>query len=368
MWRVNSRGTCCQPIPSCTINSCCARTLQVCHPPRDRLISHDVVAQPTKRMALIAHPTRPPPVPDVRTSHLVLCFCLHRQLWRPTPGQQGPPGGHQHCHHRSQRCGRLLGRWLRHPHRLRKGGSCGSIFPFVYAAQRVQGIICDSHRLRKGGSCSSRCTHCLRCPGESRLKAQSSCAPASVCWSGTTLFECVREMRVCVPSCRHPPLPLFHTSRPAHTIHRTLARWLHLTHAPWFPTSQGIVDLIVLRTCLCACASALNPACPAPAFPPCSTPIPRGVVHQILQHGRVIRSALLSTTSRLAEQTLLQPLHASQGIVDQLLQHGRVIRPALGISIASLPFARGSAREGVLVVNVRPGGPADVAGIQPTRR
>lgn len=54
--------------------------------------------------------------------------------------------------------------------------------------------------------------------------------------------------------------------------------------------------------------------------------------------------------------------------MDQILQHGRVIRPALGISIASLPFARGSAREGVLVVNVRPGGPADVAGIQPTRR
>ncbi len=45
--------------------------------------------------------------------------------------------------------------------------------------------------------------------------------------------------------------------------------------------------------------------------------------------------------------------------------------PGLGISIGAISPAVASSsnqREGVLVVNVRPGGPADVAGIQPTRR
>ncbi len=59
------------------------------------------------------------------------------------------------------------------------------------------------------------------------------------------------------------------------------------------------------------------------------------------------------------------------------MEHGRVIRPSLGISIAPLPSsgriggsrrARAEGEGGVLVVHVQPGGPAEAAGIMPTRR
>mmetsp|Transcript_32256 Transcript_32256/g.71381 ORF Transcript_32256/g.71381 Transcript_32256/m.71381 type:complete len:448 (+) Transcript_32256:128-1471(+) len=61
------------------------------------------------------------------------------------------------------------------------------------------------------------------------------------------------------------------------------------------------------------------------------------------------------------------PIDPVKGLVEQILRHGRVIRPALGISIMEPPRMGGAKREGVLVVHVRPGGPADVAGLQPTR-
>jgi S1-C subfamily serine protease len=62
------------------------------------------------------------------------------------------------------------------------------------------------------------------------------------------------------------------------------------------------------------------------------------------------------------------PVDSVKGMVEQILSVGRVVRPALGITIAPLPSYLGKDRKGVLVVNVRPGGPADVAGMQPTRR
>ncbi|GAX78230.1 hypothetical protein CEUSTIGMA_g5672.t1 [Chlamydomonas eustigma] len=92
------------------------------------------------------------------------------------------------------------------------------------------------------------------------------------------------------------------------------------------------------------------------------------------------------------------PIDSVKGLVEQILVHGRVIRPALGLTIAPLPAymstssgrpgssssssSRNQAepsssgmraggdneRSGVLVVHVRPGGPADLAGIIPTRR
>lgn len=76
------------------------------------------------------------------------------------------------------------------------------------------------------------------------------------------------------------------------------------------------------------------------------------------------------------------PIDAVRGMVDQILTVGRIVRPALGISIAPVPpmlqqYARSlygsdandkSDKGGVLVVSVRPGGPADVAGVKSTRR
>lgn len=79
------------------------------------------------------------------------------------------------------------------------------------------------------------------------------------------------------------------------------------------------------------------------------------------------------------------PIDAVRGMVEQILTVGRVVRPALGISIAPVPLMlqqqlgssypgriNGSAGTpgggGVLVVSVRPGGPADVAGIKPIKQ
>ncbi|KAJ9533842.1 hypothetical protein QJQ45_026933, partial [Haematococcus lacustris] len=80
--------------------------------------------------------------------------------------------------------------------------------------------------------------------------------------------------------------------------------------------------------------------------------------------GRVvgIATAILDPTGRGVSSGVgfAIPIDAVRGMVDQILRLGRVVRPALGITIAPA--------EGVLVVSVQPGGPADLAGVQPTRR
>lgn len=62
------------------------------------------------------------------------------------------------------------------------------------------------------------------------------------------------------------------------------------------------------------------------------------------------------------------PITAVRGLVDQLLRFGRVIRPAMGISLAPPTFLKMQGRDGVLVANVQPDGPAGKAGMQGTRR
>jgi S1-C subfamily serine protease len=53
-------------------------------------------------------------------------------------------------------------------------------------------------------------------------------------------------------------------------------------------------------------------------------------------------------------------------IVPQLIKHGRIIRPGIGATLADERVAKRLGIEGVLVLNVERGGPADKAGLQPT--
>jgi S1-C subfamily serine protease len=61
------------------------------------------------------------------------------------------------------------------------------------------------------------------------------------------------------------------------------------------------------------------------------------------------------------------PVDEVNRIVPQLINHGKVVRPSLGVQVATDRTAREYGRQGVLVLAVQPDGPADKAGIRPTR-
>ncbi|KAI7844814.1 hypothetical protein COHA_001694 [Chlorella ohadii] len=58
------------------------------------------------------------------------------------------------------------------------------------------------------------------------------------------------------------------------------------------------------------------------------------------------------------------PIDTVRGLVEQILKYGRVVRPVLGITIAPPQALRQMGLEGVLVMDVPPGTPADKAGMQ----
>ena len=62
------------------------------------------------------------------------------------------------------------------------------------------------------------------------------------------------------------------------------------------------------------------------------------------------------------------PIDSVKGLVEQILQYGRVVRPILGITIAPPQALRQIGQEGVLVLEVPSGTPADKAGIRGTYR
>ncbi|MBI3924236.1 MAG: trypsin-like peptidase domain-containing protein [Armatimonadetes bacterium] len=86
--------------------------------------------------------------------------------------------------------------------------------------------------------------------------------------------------------------------------------------------------------------------------------------------GRLIgvNTAIYSPSGVYAGIGFAVPVDTVRRIVPQLLAHGTVQKPGLGITIAEESVARGYGLEGVLVVQVLPGGPAHAAGIRPTRR
>jgi S1-C subfamily serine protease len=86
--------------------------------------------------------------------------------------------------------------------------------------------------------------------------------------------------------------------------------------------------------------------------------------------GRVIgvNAAILSRTGSWAGIGFAIPIDEVNRVVPRLIRYEKQVRPTLGISIAPDQFTKKKAIEGVLVVEVSPGGPAEKAAIRPTRR
>lgn len=86
--------------------------------------------------------------------------------------------------------------------------------------------------------------------------------------------------------------------------------------------------------------------------------------------GRVIgiNTAIYSPTEASVGIGFAVPVAVIKRVVPEVIEHGRVIRPGLGISVAHANLARRLGVEGVLIVNIRPGGPADSAGLRGTRQ
>ena len=86
--------------------------------------------------------------------------------------------------------------------------------------------------------------------------------------------------------------------------------------------------------------------------------------------GRLIgvNSAILSPSGVYSGIGFAIPADEVNRIVTQLIRHGTIVRPSLGVSLAPDQLTRRLGVEGVLVMQVDPGGPAARAGLQPTRR
>lgn len=62
------------------------------------------------------------------------------------------------------------------------------------------------------------------------------------------------------------------------------------------------------------------------------------------------------------------PVDSVRGLIDQIITYGRTIRPALGITLAPPQVLQQSGVDGVLVLEVPPGSPANAAGLRATHR
>jgi S1-C subfamily serine protease len=63
------------------------------------------------------------------------------------------------------------------------------------------------------------------------------------------------------------------------------------------------------------------------------------------------------------------PVDEVNRVVPELIAHGKMTRPGLGIEVASDQLAHHlGVDQGVLIMRILPGSPADKAGLQPTRR
>jgi S1-C subfamily serine protease len=86
--------------------------------------------------------------------------------------------------------------------------------------------------------------------------------------------------------------------------------------------------------------------------------------------GRLIgvNTAIFSPTGAYAGVGFAIPVDTVNRVVPQLISHGRVIRPRIGIRIADDSLARRLDMEGVLVLGVERGSPAERAGMRGTLR
>jgi S1-C subfamily serine protease len=86
--------------------------------------------------------------------------------------------------------------------------------------------------------------------------------------------------------------------------------------------------------------------------------------------GRLIgvNTAIYSPSGAYAGIGFAIPADTVNWVVSDLIAHGKVMRPTLGVELASTELARRLGIDGVLVLDVVPGGGAARAGLRPTRR
>jgi S1-C subfamily serine protease len=81
-----------------------------------------------------------------------------------------------------------------------------------------------------------------------------------------------------------------------------------------------------------------------------------------------INTAIVSPSGAYAGIGFAVPVDVANRMVPQLIRYGKVDKPVLGVSIADDSAVSRLGAEGVLILAVARGGPADVAGLRPTRR
>lgn len=86
--------------------------------------------------------------------------------------------------------------------------------------------------------------------------------------------------------------------------------------------------------------------------------------------GRLIgvNTAIFSPSGAYAGIGFAVAVDIVNSIVPQVIKHGRIIQPGIGVTLADKRIAKRLGIEGVLILNVGRGGPADEAGLQPTVR
>ena len=81
-----------------------------------------------------------------------------------------------------------------------------------------------------------------------------------------------------------------------------------------------------------------------------------------------INTAIYSPSGANAGIGFAVPVDTVNTIVPQLIKYGKLTRPAMGINILSDQIAQQQKIEGVVIMGVTPGGPADQAGVSGTRQ
>jgi S1-C subfamily serine protease len=86
--------------------------------------------------------------------------------------------------------------------------------------------------------------------------------------------------------------------------------------------------------------------------------------------GRLIgvNTSIYSPSGAYAGIGFAVPVDIVNEIVPQLIKHGKIIRPGLGVSLVDERVAKNLGIEGALILAVESGGPAEVAGLRPTRQ
>jgi S1-C subfamily serine protease len=81
-----------------------------------------------------------------------------------------------------------------------------------------------------------------------------------------------------------------------------------------------------------------------------------------------MNTAIASPSGASAGVGFAIPVDTIQRVVPQILRYGKVVRPVIGAEYFPDANTRRWGLVGVLLGTIQPGGPADQAGLQPTRR